>query len=50
MWDNRCTLHQAVADHDHRESRVLQRTTITGAACGRVLPDEADPGKLAMAA
>jgi taurine dioxygenase len=34
MWDNRCTLHMAVADHDHSESRVMQRTTITGEPCG----------------
>lgn len=48
MWDNRCTLHQAVADHDHSESRVMHRTTLTGEPCGRVLPEDADPATLQL--
>jgi taurine dioxygenase len=39
MWDNRCTLHQAVADHNHEESRVLQRTTLTGPPSGRIVEE-----------
>lgn len=50
MWDNRCTLHQAVADHDHSESRVMQRTTLSGSPCGQVLPEGADPAALGRAA
>lgn len=50
MWDNRCTLHQAVADHDHSELRIMQRTTISGEACGRILPEDAEAAASAMAA
>jgi taurine dioxygenase len=50
MWDNRCTLHQAVADHDHAESRVMHRTTLSGDPCGQVLPEGVEPHALAMAA
>lgn len=50
MWDNRCTLHQAVADHDHEESRVMHRTTLSGAPCGQVLPEDAEPASMAKAA
>jgi alpha-ketoglutarate-dependent taurine dioxygenase len=50
MWDNRCTLHQAVADHDHEESRVLHRTTLTGEPCGRPVPEGVASGAGAMAA
>lgn len=37
LWDNRCTLHMAVADHQHAEPRILYRTTLTGEPCGRVV-------------
>ena len=50
MWDNRCTLHQAVADHDHSELRVLQRTTITGEPCGKIMVEDADAAATAVAA
>ena len=50
MWDNRCTLHQAVADHDHAESRVMHRTTLSGEPCGQVLPEGVEPEALERAA
>lgn len=50
MWDNRCTLHQAVADHNHEESRVLHRTTLSGDPFGQVVPDDLDPALVALAA
>jgi taurine dioxygenase len=34
MWDNRCTLHLAVPDNDHKQARVMYRTTLTGEPCG----------------
>jgi taurine dioxygenase len=34
MWDNRCTLHLAVPDNDHKQPRVMYRTTLTGEPCG----------------
>ncbi len=37
LWDNRCTLHMAVADHQHAEPRVMYRTTLVGEPCGRVV-------------
>lgn len=39
MWDNRCTLHQVVADNDHSEWRTMQRSTITGEPCGQLLSE-----------
>jgi taurine dioxygenase len=48
MWDNRCTLHQAVADHDHSESRVMHRTTLSGEPCGQVLPEGADAASIEL--
>lgn len=50
MWDNRCTLHMAVADNDHSQSRVLQRTTITGWPCGRLLEPQVEAPAVALAA
>ena len=31
MWDNRCTLHYAVANYDDAELRKLNRVTVTAA-------------------
>src|SRR3546814_17619101 len=31
FWDNRCTMHRAVADYDMTEPRHMHRTTIAGA-------------------
>jgi taurine dioxygenase len=39
IWDNRCLLHIAVQDYDKREHRLMYRTTITGAPCGRLLEE-----------
>jgi taurine dioxygenase len=41
MWDNRCTLHQAVADNDHEQARIMHRTSLVGAPCGEILPEDA---------
>jgi taurine dioxygenase len=40
MWDNRCTLHMAVPDHDHSQPRVMYRTTVTGTPSGRILNED----------
>jgi taurine dioxygenase len=40
MWDNRCTLHMAVPDNDHRQARLMHRTSISGTPCGRVLDED----------
>jgi taurine dioxygenase len=40
MWDNRCTLHMAVPDNDHRQTRLMHRTTITGTPSGEVLEED----------
>jgi alpha-ketoglutarate-dependent taurine dioxygenase len=31
VWDNRCTLHYAVANYDDNELRKLNRVTVTAA-------------------
>jgi taurine dioxygenase len=41
MWDNRCLLHIAVQDYDKSQHRLMYRTTITGAPCGRLLEETA---------
>ena len=40
MWDNRCTLHMAVADNDHEQARIMHRTTLVGQPCGEVLQED----------
>ena len=40
MWDNRQTLHQAVADNDHEQARIMHRTSLVGAPCGEILPED----------
>jgi taurine dioxygenase len=40
MWDNRCTLHMAVPDHNHSQPRVMYRTTISGTPSGQVLNED----------
>lgn len=37
MWDNRCTMHLALADYSHVHSRHMHRLTVLGAPCGRLL-------------
>ena len=49
MWDNRCTLHQAVADNDHQQARIMHRTSLVGAPCGEILPDESAAAAAMMA-
>jgi len=36
MWDNRCTMHLALADYDRSKLRHLERTTIVGTPSGHV--------------
>ena len=49
MWDNRCTLHQAVADNDHQQARIMHRTSLVGAPCGELLPEPATAPAAMMA-
>jgi taurine dioxygenase len=37
LWDNRCTLHMALADFDQNEPRYLERTTVMGTPSGYVV-------------
>ncbi len=34
MWDNRCTMHNALADFDPQETRIMYRTALEGEPCG----------------
>ena len=36
-WDNRCTMHQALADFDETQLRDMERTTILGTPSGYVV-------------
>ena len=36
VWDNRCTLHQALGDFDQTQSRYMERTTVLGTPLGYV--------------
>lgn len=36
LWDNRCTMHQALGDFDQTQSRYMERTTVTGTPLGYV--------------
>ena len=40
MWDNRCTLHIALADYEHTSPRHMLRTTLLGEPMGRVVGDD----------
>jgi Probable taurine catabolism dioxygenase len=42
-WDNRCTLHLALADYDFNEPRRLYRTTMLGEQSGYILDPNAVP-------
>jgi taurine dioxygenase len=37
IWDNRCTLHYALADFDHSSPRHMVRMAVLGAPLGRVV-------------
>jgi taurine dioxygenase len=45
MWDNRCTLHVALADFDQTKTRHMTRTSLLGEVTGRVVQDGAAPDK-----
>ena len=34
IWDNRCTMHNAVNDYDHSQLRHMERTTVRGTPSG----------------
>jgi taurine dioxygenase len=40
LWDNRCTLHIALADYEHTSPRHMLRTTILGDKVGQVVGDD----------
>jgi len=37
VWDNRCTMHQALGDFDETQLRHLERTTVLGTPSGYVV-------------
>lgn len=37
IWDNRCTMHNALADFDQRQTRTMYRTALLGSASGYVV-------------
>ena len=37
VWDNRCTMHQALGDFDETQVRHLERTTVLGTPSGYVV-------------
>jgi taurine dioxygenase len=37
LWDNRCTMHQALGDFDETQLRELERTTVLGTPSGHVV-------------
>ena len=41
MWDNRCTLHVALADFDQTKTRHMIRTSLVGEPSGYVVNEEA---------
>jgi taurine dioxygenase len=40
MWDNRCSLHVAIADNDHQQRRLMHRTTVLGTGSGEYAPED----------
>jgi taurine dioxygenase len=40
IWDNRCTMHLALADFDEKQTRTMFRTAVSGTPCGRALEAE----------
>ena len=49
MWDNRSAMHIALADYDQTQRRMMYRTTLLGAASGRIAQAQS-PASLALAA
>lgn len=39
IWDNRCTLHQALGDYDRSQVRYMRRTAIVGEPSGRLVQE-----------
>lgn len=39
VWDNRCTMHQALGDFDETQLRHMERTTVLGTPSGYVVAD-----------
>ena len=39
VWDNRCTMHQALGDFDETQLRHMERTTVPGTPSGYVVAD-----------
>jgi taurine dioxygenase len=37
IWDNRCTMHQALGDFDESQLRHMERTTVMGTPSGYVV-------------
>jgi taurine dioxygenase len=37
LWDNRCTMHQALGDFDETQSRYMERSTLLGTPLGHVV-------------
>ncbi|WP_454689146.1 TauD/TfdA dioxygenase family protein [Achromobacter aloeverae] len=37
IWDNRCTIHQALRDYDESQQRELIRTSLVGTPCGELV-------------
>ena len=37
LWDNRCTMHQALGDFDQAQSRYMERSTVIGTPLGYVV-------------
>jgi taurine dioxygenase len=36
LWDNRCTLHQALGDFDQAQNRYMERSTVLGTPLGHI--------------
>ncbi|GMV55137.1 MAG: taurine dioxygenase [Betaproteobacteria bacterium] len=43
MWDNRCTMHKALADYTHDQPRHMHRLTVLGTPCGRSYEGDTPP-------
>jgi taurine dioxygenase len=41
VWDNRCSIHLALADFDENQTRTMYRTAVAGIPCGRVAEEAA---------
>ena len=43
IWDNRCTLHNALKDFDHSSPRHMVRMAVLGTPLGRIVGEDAAP-------